>query len=175
MRPFCDLGKWSKAQPSCALLFSKSFHLDPHIPSLLVFPTSSTALLTASSLYTSGQLILQDKASHFPSFVLSPPPNAVVIDGTAAPGNKTTHLSALMSNRGRIDAFELSPARWKVLDRMVKRAGCENVKVGNEGGRNFLETDPKGKEWEAVTFVRFESTPSISSADFLRLSQTYPA
>jgi putative methyltransferase len=36
--------------------------------------------------------------------VLAPPArkDAVVIDATAAPGNKTTHLSALMCNLGRV-------------------------------------------------------------------------
>lgn len=39
-----------------------------------------------------------------PAIVLSPPPrdDCVVIDATAAPGNKTSHLSALMGGLGKV-------------------------------------------------------------------------
>jgi hypothetical protein len=41
--------------------------------------------------------------------VLAPPASndAVVIDATAAPGNKTSHLSAIMKNRGKVSGFSL--------------------------------------------------------------------
>lgn len=50
------------------------------------------------------QIILQDKASCFPAVVLAPmaEEHATVIDATAAPGNKTSHLSALMQNKGKV-------------------------------------------------------------------------
>lgn len=52
----------------------------------------------------SGKIILQDKASCFPALVLNPPSNddTHVIDATAAPGNKTSHLSAIMKGRGKV-------------------------------------------------------------------------
>jgi putative methyltransferase len=55
-------------------------------------------------VYTAGKLILQDKASCFPAVVLAPPArkDAVVIDATPAPRNKTTHLSALMRNLSKV-------------------------------------------------------------------------
>jgi putative methyltransferase len=55
-------------------------------------------------VYTAGKLILQDKASCFPAVVLAPPTrkDAVVIDATPAPRNKTTHLSALMRNLSKV-------------------------------------------------------------------------
>ena len=54
--------------------------------------------------YKMGKMILQDKASCFPAIVLAPPSDehAVVIDATAAPGNKTSHLSALMGGKGKV-------------------------------------------------------------------------
>jgi putative methyltransferase len=50
--------------------------------------------LQESRLFKSGKIIFQDKASCFPAFVLNPParPDVHVIDATAAPGNKTSHL-----------------------------------------------------------------------------------
>ena len=58
--------------------------------------------------YKTGKIILQDKASCFPAIVLAPPSSerAVVIDATAAPGNKTSHLSALMCGKGKVMPFD---------------------------------------------------------------------
>lgn len=54
--------------------------------------------------YKTGKIILQDKASCFPALVLAPPAleSGMVIDATAAPGNKASHLSALMQNKGKV-------------------------------------------------------------------------
>jgi 25S rRNA (cytosine2278-C5)-methyltransferase len=81
---------------------SKGFAKDAHVPDLLAF--SPTVQFHDDPMYKSGKIILQDKASCFPAIVLAPPVtnNAVVIDATAAPGNKTSHLSALMQNQGKV-------------------------------------------------------------------------
>jgi 25S rRNA (cytosine2278-C5)-methyltransferase len=85
---------------------SKGFAIDEHIPDLLAF--NPALHFRDDPSYKSGKIILQDKASCFSAFVLSPPrgdPKAVVIDATAAPGNKTSHLSALMGNEGKVAFF----------------------------------------------------------------------
>jgi putative methyltransferase len=56
-------------------------------------------------MYQAGKIILQDKASCFPASVLAQDIRqdcGAVIDATAAPGNKTSHLSALMNNEGKV-------------------------------------------------------------------------
>ena len=76
--------------------------MDEHVPCLLSF--SPKIAFHENPLYKSGKLILQDKASCFPAIVLAPPAteDARVIDATAAPGNKTSLLSALMQNKGKV-------------------------------------------------------------------------
>ena len=86
----------------CWYALRQGFQKDHHIPNLLLFPPDTQWV--ENDLYKSGKIILQDKASCFPAHILSPPSldNAVVIDATAAPGNKTSHLSALMKGKGKV-------------------------------------------------------------------------
>ena len=93
---------------------SSNFQRDAHVPELLLF--SPKKAFHDDVAYKSGKLILQDKASCFPPLVLNPPAStkATVIDATAAPGNKTTYLSALMGNKGKV--CKLVVIRWGNAD-----------------------------------------------------------
>jgi putative methyltransferase len=62
-----------------------------------------------------------------PAFILSPPPGSHCIDACAAPGNKTTHLSSVMENKGTIYAFDMDPARCRILERRVRETGCTSM------------------------------------------------
>lgn len=81
------------------------------------------------SCYTSDSIpwtSLQDKASCFPAHVCNPPKGAHIIDACAAPGNKTSHLSALVGNTGKIFAFDLDMRRLDLLKRLTTKAGCKS-------------------------------------------------
>ncbi|KAG8832406.1 hypothetical protein FRC17_001387 [Serendipita sp. 399] len=136
-----------------------SFCKDEHIPNLLSF--SPTTQLQDSSLLKDGKIILQDKASCFPAYVLHPPsdPRIHVIDATAAPGNKTTHLSSIMKGRGRITAFERDVKRFQTLKHMLNRAGAHNVTPQNQ---DFLAVDPLASEYRSVTHILLD--PSCSGS-----------
>ena len=125
----------------------KVYHIDDHIPNLLAFPLGLTPLLTGHHLYTTGAFILQDKASCFPAHILNPPVGSYVIDACAAPGNKTTHLAAIISSgcsssgKGKIVAFERDPRRSEILSKLVNRAGAEGT-VQIRKSSDFLKSDP---------------------------------
>ena len=70
-----------------------------------------------------GLFYLQDAASLLPAEALAPTKEDVVMDAAAAPGGKTTHLAALMSNRGALIANEVDPHRTRVLRFNLNRMG----------------------------------------------------
>ncbi|KAF8969257.1 S-adenosyl-L-methionine-dependent methyltransferase [Flammula alnicola] len=137
----------------------KGFSKDMHVPNLLLFSPNTT--FQDDPLYNSGKIILQDKASCFPALVLSPPATdeSVVIDATAAPGNKTSHLSALMNNKGKLYAFERDRKRFSTLRMMLSKAGCSNVLPINT---DFLTIDPNDAQFTSVTHILLD--PSCSGS-----------
>ncbi|KAH8831525.1 S-adenosyl-L-methionine-dependent methyltransferase [Flagelloscypha sp. PMI_526] len=138
---------------------SKSVAQDSHIPDLLLFHPSTS--FQDEPAYKSGKLILQDKASCFPAVALAPPngSEARVIDATAAPGNKTSHLSALMKGQGKVFAFELDRKRFGTLQKMLDKAQCTNVEPIN---LDFLTVDPKDSKYQGVTHILLD--PSCSGS-----------
>jgi len=76
---------------------------------------------------------------------------------SAAPGNKTSYLSALMRNSGKLHAFERSHNRFKTLQKMLARASCKNVEPVRA---DFLDSDPQ--EYGKVTRILLD--PSCSGS-----------
>ncbi|KAH9068155.1 S-adenosyl-L-methionine-dependent methyltransferase [Lactarius deliciosus] len=151
--------KWSIDEAVKTFQRGGKFARDTHVENLLSFPPQTQ--LTDTPEYADGRLILQDKASCFPAVVLSPParPGCVIIDATAAPGNKTSHLSALMGNQGKILAFERDRKRYGTLKSMLARAGCNNVEALNG---DFLSTDFEDEKYSRVTHILLD--PSCSGS-----------
>ncbi|KAI0661572.1 S-adenosyl-L-methionine-dependent methyltransferase [Cubamyces menziesii] len=141
------------------LTSSKAFKQDDHIPDLFAFHPS--ARFTDDPLYLSGKIILQDKASCFPAYILAPPTrdDAVVIDATAAPGNKTSHLCAIMQNKGKLFAFERDRKRYSTLKNMLSKAHCNNVEAVNA---DFLTISPNEEKFRGVTHILLD--PSCSGS-----------
>lgn len=137
----------------------KTFARDEHVPNLLLFP--ATTPFQNDVNYKEGKVILQDKASCFPAVVLNPSatPETIVIDATAAPGNKTSHLSAIMQNQGKLYAFERDKRRFKTLSNMLATAKCTNVEPVNQ---DFLTIDPSDDKYRLVTHILLD--PSCSGS-----------
>lgn len=74
-----------------------------------------------------GRYVIQDLASCFVSHALDPSPGETVVDLAAAPGMKTSHISMLMENKGRIIAVDNSPERIKRMKCKMKQLGVKNV------------------------------------------------
>ncbi len=71
--------------------------------------------------YRRGAFVVQSTASQLVTEMLDPQPGERVLDLCAAPGNKTTHMAALMGDEGEIVAYERHPGRAEAMRRTCER------------------------------------------------------
>ncbi|XP_056095589.1 probable 28S rRNA (cytosine-C(5))-methyltransferase [Rhinichthys klamathensis goyatoka] len=144
-------------------LSGKTFLCDLHLKDLLVF--SSKTDFHNHFLYKAGHIILQDKASCLPAFLLNPPVGSHVIDACAAPGNKTSHLAAIMKNKGKLFAFDLDAKRLSTMSTLLLRAGVTCHQLANQ---DFLKVDPQSSEYKEVKYILLDPSCSGSGMVCLR-------
>jgi 16S rRNA (cytosine967-C5)-methyltransferase len=82
-----------------------------------------------SPLWEEGLFMPQSRAAMAVSRLLAPRPGERVLDLCAAPGAKTTHIAALMEDRGAVVAVERHPGRAEALARTAARMGAGSVEV----------------------------------------------
>jgi ribosomal RNA methyltransferase Nop2 len=93
--------------------------------------------LGATPEYLAGHYILQAASSFLPVMALAPQEHERVLDMTAAPGGKTTHIAALMKNTGCIFANDANKDRSKGLIGNIHRLGVKNTVVCNYSALEF--------------------------------------
>ncbi|KAL9647921.1 hypothetical protein ABK040_008192 [Willaertia magna] len=96
----------------------------------------------ATPEYLAGHYMLQGASSFLPVMALAPKENEKVIDMAAAPGGKTTYISALMKNTGVVFANDVNVDRTKALVANTHRLGVRNVIVANYDGRDLANVLP---------------------------------
>lgn len=169
-------------------------YVDAHVPDLLVLPPTESSWLHHDSEYVkSGIIVLQDKSSCFSALVLARGIGEGVKDDTAtpfdyidacsAPGNKTSHLAALVHSaiddinrssqkkRGKtkstIFAFERSSSRFNILQERMKQLipspseDCTDVAVVPIHA-DFLKADPSDPKFANVRAIMLD--PSCSGS-----------
>ena len=83
----------------------------------------------AMAAFERGEVYLQSLSSMLPPLVLAPLPHGDVLDMCAAPGGKTTQISALTGGEARITACEMHVPRAERLEFNLARQGARNVTV----------------------------------------------
>ncbi|KAJ6121207.1 hypothetical protein N7523_005487 [Penicillium sp. IBT 18751x] len=150
----------------------KLLYIDPNIPDLVAVPFGAD--FTSSPAYKNGEIILQDKASCFPAYLLlgdRGPQDAWegdLVDGCAAPGNKTTHMASLLAKQRKgkqpkkqIFSMDASKVRSKTLQKMVSLAGADST-VTVLQGQDFLALDPMDEQFANVSGLLLD--PSCSGS-----------
>ncbi len=86
------------------------------------------ALATLASL-REGLFQVQDESSMLVAHVVGPRPGEFVIDACGAPGGKSTHLAALMGDRGRVLSTDLYGHKLKLTAANAARLGQKIIET----------------------------------------------
>ncbi|MDR3564850.1 MAG: 16S rRNA (cytosine(967)-C(5))-methyltransferase RsmB [Negativicutes bacterium] len=86
------------------------------------------ALGTLASL-REGLFQVQDESSMLVAHVLAPEPGEFIIDACGAPGGKSTHIAALMGNRGRVLSVDLYDHKLKLTQENAARLGIAMIET----------------------------------------------
>lgn len=148
----------------------RAYYRDKDVPDLLVFKPKGQSDISRIPMVASGEVVVQQKASCFPAVALDPPIGGVVIDACAAPGNKTSHVAALMQNKGTVFAFEQNERRAQLLREMMVLKGATIVQTKH---MSFLNADPTDPAYSAVTHIMLD--PSCSSSGMSCTPEADPA
>jgi 16S rRNA (cytosine967-C5)-methyltransferase len=106
-------------------------HAAPGLPEGLVLEAAFDA--HGAPEWRDGLYMPQSRAAMTVARLLGPRPGERVLDLCAAPGGKTTHIAALMEDRGRLVAVEQHRGRAAALARTAQRMGasCVEVRAGD--------------------------------------------
>lgn len=74
-----------------------------------------------------GAFYVEDEAAQLIPLLLDPQPGDIVLDACAAPGGKSTHMAALMQNKGIIYAVDRKEARLDLARSNCRRLGVRIV------------------------------------------------
>ena len=170
---------------------SEEIYVDPHVPDLIVLAPKTSIPWHNLDIVKEGKVILQDKSSCFSALALVHGSGGMgdqegdVIDACAAPGNKTSHLAALIydnkiskasknSKKSKIFCFDRSEERLSILkSRMSQlaplvtdpKSGVANNSFPVEICpllQDFLKADPNDKMFRNVKSILLD--PSCSGS-----------
>lgn len=107
----------------------------------LAFPDDGILISggSAGALIREGLLYPQQQSSMLAAHVLSPAPGSRVLDVCAAPGGKTTHMAALMQNRGEIRAFDLHEHKLGLIRNNAERLGISIIRTQQADSRELAD------------------------------------
>jgi 16S rRNA (cytosine967-C5)-methyltransferase len=91
--------------------------------------------------FKEGYWIVQSESSSLVSIVLDPKEDENVLDLCSAPGGKTTHIAALMKNKGKIKAVDISSKRLEKVKENCKRLGINSVKYEAADAKSFTSDE----------------------------------
>ena len=95
----------------------------------LIIENAKEKDIRALSIYEEGKIYLQNLSSMLPPLVVSPKEKEYILDMAAAPGGKTTELSALSNNNALITAIEKDKIRSDRLKYNLNKQGASRVTV----------------------------------------------
>lgn len=101
---------------------------------------NNVSSIEKNKCFQRGFFQVQDQSSMLVAHILNPLERQLVIDICAAPGGKTTHISELMSNTGKVIARDVHEHKLLLMRQNIERLGISNV---NLELFNALDVDQK--------------------------------
>ncbi|KAJ8911448.1 hypothetical protein NQ315_013810 [Exocentrus adspersus] len=98
---------------------------------------SSQVPIGATPEYLAGHYIIQGASSLLPVMALAPQENERILDMSAAPGGKASHIAAIMKNTGVLFANDISKERIKAVVGNFHRLGVVNSVITCMDGRKY--------------------------------------
>lgn len=95
----------------------------------LIIENANESNISSLKIYEDGYIYMQSLSSMLPAIILSPKPNENILDMTAAPGGKTTQISALSGNLALVTACEKNKIRADRLKYNVEKQGANKVNI----------------------------------------------
>ena len=93
--------------------------------------------LDEMTIIQDGKAQVQDESSMLAVHVLSPKEGEFIIDLCAAPGGKSTHIAALMNNRGKVLATDIYAHKIEKINENAKRLGIDIIETKELDGREL--------------------------------------
>lgn len=103
---------------------------------LIIEETTKQEILELE-IYINGEIYLQSLSSMIPALILNPEANENILDMAAAPGGKTTQMSAISNNLALITACEKNKIRAERLKYNIQKQGANRVNVLVEDSRKL--------------------------------------
>ena len=93
------------------------------------FLLGKPAPVFSDAAFHEGAYLVMDEGAQLIAPLLRPGPGERILDACAAPGGKTTHLSALSGGKGEILAADVSALRLRMLREVVTRTGAPGIRT----------------------------------------------
>jgi 16S rRNA (cytosine967-C5)-methyltransferase len=93
------------------------------------FTTKTMSKIYTDEFFKLGFFSIQDESAGLVSKLVDPKKEELILDVCSAPGGKTSHMSEIMNNEGKIIAIEKYLSRIEVMKKNLERLGVKNTEV----------------------------------------------
>ena len=93
------------------------------------FVLGKPAPVFSDAAFLEGAYLVMDEGAQLIATLLRPGPGERILDACAAPGGKTTHLSALAGGKAEILATDVSALRLRMLREVLTRTGAPGIRT----------------------------------------------
>ncbi|MEM4637887.1 MAG: RsmB/NOP family class I SAM-dependent RNA methyltransferase [Candidatus Woesearchaeota archaeon] len=126
--------------------------------------------LASTTEYLQGYIYIQEAASQLPAQILNPEEKDIILDMAASPGSKTTHLAAIMNNKGTIIAIDNDSRRLLSLRNNLERCGVKNTILYKKDARFITDF---GIEFDKILLDAPCSGNYVIEENFLKTKNIY--